>query len=581
MNRKIIGKISSSLIKADASYIPFHKYNPLINYDWSTKNINGLRYLTDKGKSPKYDAQLYFGQGVYFNGVDQKVDYGTLPTSSPEVSMTITGKSIVCNHKYNFWIKQDGFAYYLADGVTLVVENITYNIANTYTFNITPTLIEVFENGVKILTRIPQSILSGGDKTIGVRKTSFYASVIKDAYMFNRVLSQSEITQSYEQPEAFYAMAQADSTCVLNMPMCENDGYVRNMKSYTEYELPYNNTREGYITSNHIKSIVASKSIVNKRIRISDDSTTTNTPRFLLTSDSTSNTTNILDNDCYYRVDVKIGAVFQHSDLRLKYGCDQNLNGGTSYNSVNLADLASHTIIIKATNINGGGIGVLANATGSVETTSYFDIDYFIVTKLTGIQPIQNYTTACRTSAQQLSYGLQTCKFNRDSLGVIQSASQFLECKGLGYVDTGWIPPTNKDFTIECIIYLTPNLTYQQNGSGNLSNAKIHFGLWNDNKPYIQGRSPSTFYGTVLTNPTSMYFSIVKSGTINKLYMNNNLIASESDSQISESMSFLLGKRASFISYSPIRLFKVHDKALTQAEITKNYNSYVAKGLLA
>ena len=36
-----------------------------------------------------------------------------------------------------------------------------------------------------------------------------------------------------------------------------------------------------------------------------------------------------------------------------------------------------------------------------------------------------------------------------------------------------------------------------------------------------------------------------------------------------------------YIGQSPIKLLKVHKKALTQEEITKNYNSYVAKGLLS
>ena len=78
-----------------------------------------------------------------------------------------------------------------------------------------------------------------------------------------------------------------------------------------------------------------------------------------------------------------------------------------------------------------------------------------------------------------------------------------------------------------------------------------------------------------------MCFTVVKEGSVNKLFINNELLSTGVDSEKTESMPFLLGKRAAFISKSPIKLFKVHNKALTQEEVTKNYNSYVAKGLLS
>ena len=68
----------------------------------------------------------------------------------------------------------------------------------------------------------------------------------------------------------------------------------------------------------------------------------------------------------------------------------------------------------------------------------------------TGIDyPISNYTTSVRDNAKNLQYGLQTCKFVRNSLGVIQSASDYLECDGVGYGNTGWTPPSDSDWAIE------------------------------------------------------------------------------------------------------------------------------------
>ena len=52
---------------------------------------------------------------------------------------------------------------------------------------------------------------------------------------------------------------------------------------------------------------------------------------------------------------------------------------------------------------------------------------------LTNTYPITNYTSSVRNNAKNLQYGLQTCKFVRDSLEVIQSPSDYLECNGTGY----------------------------------------------------------------------------------------------------------------------------------------------------
>lgn len=76
----------------------------------------------------------------------------------------------------------------------------------------------------------------------------------------------------------------------------------------------------------------------------------------------------------------------------------------------------------------------------------------------TGIDyPITNYTTSVRDNAKKLQYGLQTCKFVRDSLGVIQGASDYLEGDGVGYGDTGWKPGADEDFSIEINIDTTGN----------------------------------------------------------------------------------------------------------------------------
>lgn len=539
------------------------KYNPLINYDWSTKNINGLRYLTDNGKSPKYDAQLYFGQGVYFNGVDQKVDYDTLPTSSTEVSMTFTGKSVICNHRYNFWITHYGYAYYLSDRTTIVSKYITYDSTKTYTLNITPNLITVFENGVLIASEVPQSILGGGARTIGVRYTYFYPSIIKDVFMFNRVLSQSEITQSYEQPEAFYAMAQADATCVLNMPMCENDGYVRNMKTYSEgIELAVNgdfsnNNISAYFPYNATLSYESNKLLV----------TSTGSGAQVKTKISSSN--NKL-------VAVKVSINNTATRIDLSYYKDSIF---TPIKTITSPVIGTEYLIVAVVPSGASSIQILPYGLKVGDT---FYVHSVSIKELTGIQPIQNYTTQCKTSAQNLSYGLQTCKFNRDSLGVIKGINAGMECRGIGYATTGWTPPINDNFSIECIMNFNNDLQYNFNGSQVSSTNRFMFGQ------DITGLNARLLVNSknVLANSLGVgyhLFSITRSGTTFNLSIDGIFIGSITETLLALN-SFYLG-RANPSAYSltnnNIRLFKVHDKALTQAEITKNYQSYQQKGLLA
>ena len=192
------------------------RYNPLINYDWSTTTTSGLRYLKDVGSTPTYNASMYFGRGAYLNGVDQTI---TVPINT---TIQTSLKRI---------------------------------------------------NGIVTINETSQTLTNYVISGLGVHK---------DYYLFTRLLTQSEKDSYTNTPELFYTMAQADSNCVLNMPMCETSSTVRNYKT---------------------------------------------------------------------------------------------------------------------------------------------GIDYTIT----------NYTSSVRDNAKNLQYGLQTCKFVRDSLGVIQSASDYLECDGVGY----------------------------------------------------------------------------------------------------------------------------------------------------
>ena len=423
-------------------------YNPLINYDWSTTTTSGLRYLKDVGSTPTYNASMYFGRGAYFNGVDQGI------TSIP---LTLGSKSTIAVRKNaNSTLNSDYLLYFtgldlrFTGGKILYYSNASYvvltpaiisNIIIDIDFDLM--LITIYEDTINIgeIAIITGTVPT--DVSIGVRGTDYGVGTLKDLFIFNRKLTQVEHTEYSINPELFYVMAQADSTCVLNMPMCETSSTARNYKTGTDYT-------------------------------------------------------------------------------------------------------------------------------------------------------ITNYTSSVRDNAKNLQYGLQTCKFVRDSLGVIQSASDYLECAGAGYVNTGWIPKSDEDWTLEIIKVIDNTNITTAIGTGvrNTTIQNSNVMLYASGYLYTQIHVGSLYYPWY--HVTSIFISSLvivfkkigtNIGTV-EIYSNGILLTSGTATFNNGKNSFYLGCRsvdgvASNFDKVPIRLFKVHNKALTQAEITANYNSYVAKGLLS
>ena len=199
----------------------------------------------------------------------------------------------------------------------------------------------------------------------------------------------------------------------------------------------------------------------------------------------------------------------------------------------------------------------------------------------TGIDyPITNYTSSVRGNAKNLQYGLQTCKFVRDSLGVIQSASDYLECDGVGYSRIEWYPTIAETFTIEMILELTENSDFQLHGS--IYSGGIFIGQNSGSKRiYVRVFNSVVYSTTTVAKPCLCitYNSVTK---LVGIYINGVFKGTITASDSVTSSPFLLGRTYPnlYPVTKPLRLFKVHNKVLTQAEITANYNSYVAKGLL-
>ena len=271
-------------------------------------------------------------------------------------------------------------------------------------------------NGVVTINETSQALTNYVISGLGVHK---------DYYLFTRLLTTAEKDSYTNTPELFYAMAQADDTCVLNMPMCENSSTSRNYKT---------------------------------------------------------------------------------------------------------------------------------------------GIDY----------PITNYTTSVRDNAKKLRYGLQTCKFVRDGLGVIQSASNYLECDGVGYADTGWIPSVSEDWTITCFFNNNMNSTIETFGvyADNTENRMfIQKHSNNSVRAYVGNTGSGYIYsGAGLTKVTIIYKASTKSGKfiINKTniipYTNLNFLGCISPFYLAVSSRNSSSYNTYYYTGSNYK-FRLDNKVLTDDEI--------------
>lgn len=202
---------------------------------------------------------------------------------------------------------------------------------------------------------------------------------------------------------------------------------------------------------------------------------------------------------------------------------------------------------------------------------------------------VLNYTADCVTLAKQLSYGSQEANFFHKSSGVPirNGLSPFFESTPYwsNYVNTGWIPKWNENFTVETILGLDANAQFKL--SGNNYADGVYFGKHSTVKKLYVRVFGSTAVELPNTNDIAcLTFSYDWQTKKVKQYVDGVLKATQLATQTSNSdLPVLLGLVASTgTSYpldKPTRLFKVHNKVLTQEEITKNFNEYIAKGLLA
>ena len=325
-------------------------------------------------------------------------------------------------------------------------------------------------NGVVTINETSQTLTNYVISGLGVHK---------DYYLFTRLLTTAEKDSYTNTPEAFYAMAQADSTCVLNMPMCETDRYARNMKSYS--------------LGNELSKDVGFDNSSLWRIGDGAETLSSMVNGILHFKGSTAGSVNILNADAttiageYYEYEVVIS---------------EYTSGGVAFGLNNY--YINSPLVIKAVGTYKFILQESVSFTGSVRlkrTEFPYDmkISSLSVKKLSGTYPITNYTSSVRDNAKNLQYGLQTCKFVRDSLGVVQSASDYLECNGTGYA----IIPSHAD-TVNIKMTVNPTSLSGNLLSGGVTKTLTGLALNIDNEVVVNNVTPtgaitlaSGFSGTI------------------------------------------------------------------------------------
>lgn len=551
-------------------------YKPYINYDWSnTFQVANKMYSKNIGTSGQ-DLELFSGQGCWFNGIDQNIVLETVPPSTSSQIWTIcfnvntasTGKYIIRtigDVLKVLWFN-GGLTYY--NGSTNIKLDTT-NISRpgSYVVSSDGNNIYTYLNNVLIstVTQNSENLAFGTIREIGGIITSvstLYLGVIKDVYYFRKNITETERSNYFNQPNQFFIDSLEDDSCITAMPMCEKDGFVRNYKSYSE--------GSNLVINGDFSSGLSNWSVLNvdetHTIEIVNNELSFNLG-------STSVLTQIKQN-----INIISGKIYILEYEITKYTSGSLKIDVLGGNLILATTIGKHRVCFIGA--NSPFLTIYRNSAGVI-----MSLDNFSIREVKSIYPITNYLSTCRTNAQRLPYGLQTSGFKRDSNGLILSKSNFLECDGVGYYNTGWVPKSNEDFTVETVLEMSNDLAFRINGNNYVNG--VYFGEHTTgNNLYVRVFGSGVTSITNSKNIVCLTFSYNWQSKEVKQYVdgifNNTQLATQTTNS---TLPVLLGMVGAFATdnyplIKPIRLFKVHAKVLTQEEITKNFNKYQSQGLL-
>ena len=465
--------LDNTLLFDNSMLFNIDEYNPLIKYNWRTvRDTNGNRQLVDAGSKPSYNATMYTGKALKFNGVDQSVKNIYLYPGNVETiiasfvySGTAGGSSVVWS-AYSWLLIRNDYSgvisvktydgsYHTISAPAIVGKEYTVYVS----FDKINHTLEMYMNGVFIDKITADAVSWGYDFEINSYHgaTSRYDGTTNNIIAIggNKALTPSQIAYQYANPEKFLyrengilksktlTQAEIDNVKVY-MPCIESDGFVRDYANYTEgadFAGSYNNTAVG-----------------DETITVTDNGNSVNL-------DLTAVGTNTLKPISYWD---KTSLVVDNTKYLIEITF-ANVTGSVSLVAVSLRDTYSNRDTSFANTITSDQVikGVYDSKTsGNYDRDIYLFIDgsastfkcdiSVVIKPLTGIYAIDNYTNTMNQT--ELTTGLQTCFWKVDELGVPNELMEHgvIGSYTNGYIDTGYNLDLSKYHAFE-MVYPIPS----------------------------------------------------------------------------------------------------------------------------
>jgi len=446
---------------------------PLIDYKYFALHTasDGTRYLSDRGRYPKYHGPSAFGRGAKTNGSNQFINLGhRFKTNTGSLFFTVHSLASGADYIYSNWgddrhyIYDDaGTDFKIGLGATGGISSgVVPKIGSTYCLVHDNNTWTLFENTVEVANGTYSGNIvdqPARDAYIASRNstTGFSSGAYSNIQNLSQVLTPTQIAYQCNFPEKFlyyedgilksHILSQEEIDNVVSyLPLCEIDNYVRDMVNYSEGVS--NAEVTSYTTS--VSGANNTNTNVDNVFTIHMETVSANTYQPYCRISNTN------QDGAYYLVEAIIEitsgqAYLDFLEATPTVSFDETLTVGT-YTKTFISSFASSD-------------RMTLRFDGTVEYT--FDATVTITAKkLSGTYPIANYTAAVRDDAINLTKGLQTCQWVRDALGVPTGATfDRIQCDGVGEADTGWIPDNTNDFHIEFVYDRDADYNYQAFGA--------------------------------------------------------------------------------------------------------------------
>ena len=547
-------------------------YKPYINYTWSMLPNGQVQNIGNSGTN----LQLYSGNPLDFQG-SQYIATGLNLSQTFTVSLRayncingyILGSAYSLSERFYFFVQGGYYSFRFGNSSSIIS-----NIQTSSEDNI---FIEIVETSYTI--KINDSILSGTFpfNADGVFRSITIGADIAGANnldgqldyltISDRVLTQEEIALSNSNPNAFYDSMVNDANTLFATDFRGTAGYIADDKNkVVGSELvtngDFSDGTTGWITSTWYvenEQFISDNASDTWRQNITVNNGTYKVSAFISINQTTS-----LSNSSLQIFDGTTDSVLIDGAISVTpYGVySQQINGTREYSFI--VNITSGTLRL-------GGY-----------SADKISIDNISVKEISAVYPITNYSETMRTNFQQEPTGLQDLTRSFDSLGFYTGVTDYLKGNGVGYGDTGWVPSADEDWTLEVIIELFDNSASDTTMGcaatervfiSQQSNARLKYAIGDMTSSYTSLFSFGDFISLTL-----VYYN---SGNV-KAYENGILTLNVSSTLTQPVTTFRLLTEEYFNKklLNKIKLFKVHQKVLTQEEITNNYNDYVAQGLL-